>query len=415
MIAAEHYFFYRPFHLKFFPLHEYEGLFFATVCAQNMARCGFVVGATLFFLATPLFPLENELSYFWVILSFLVFILLSFIFGEYLPRTLGLQFPEKALKICPPFCSFFMFLVFPITFLFLKISHSFSRTVYLDHLIGPHAQGKQEIIDIIQDTELSSGINRHDKKLIESVLLFREKIAREVMVPRVDLFSLSANTSIREAAALLVQEGYSRTPIYRNTIDEVIGVLMYKDVLKKYMEYEETKNGAILDASIETIKKNVLFTPETKRISNLLQEFRKKQVHLAIVVDEYGGTEGIVTIEDIIEEIVGNIKDEYDNEEALFQAQPDGSWIVDARMSIFDVEEQLGITIPQEGEYDTIGGFIFNHAGSIPSKGFTIHQDDFDIEVIESSERMLEKVRVRPAHKRHKHLRHTESFEHDEH
>lgn len=416
MIAAEHLFFYRPFHVSFFPTNEYEGLFFATVCAQNIARCGYAIGATLFLLATPLFPVQHEFGYFWVILSFLAFILISFIFGEYLPRILGLQFPEKVLKICPPFCSIFMFLVFPITFLFLKVSHSFSRTVYLDHLHEPQAQAKQEIIDIIQDAELSPGINRHDKKLIESVLLFRDKIAREVMVPRVDLFSLPAETSIRDAAALLVEEGYSRTPIYRNTIDEVIGVLMYKDVLGKYMEYEESGNDpTILDATIDTIKKGVLYTPETKRISNLLQEFRKKQVHLAIVVDEYGGTEGIVTIEDIIEEIVGDIEDEYDDEETLFHAQPDGSWIIDARMSIFDVEEQLGITIPQEGEYDTIGGFIFDYAGSIPSKGFTIHQDDFDIEVIQSSERTLEKVKIRPAHKRHKLQKNTEHLEHDEH
>lgn len=409
ILSEGHWFFYRAFHMKIFPSHAYEGLYFALVCAQNVARFCYAVAATIFLLSTPLL----ETGTFWVAFLFTVFLLASFIIGEYVPRILGLQFPDKVLHICPPFCSFFLFLVFPITFLFLKVSHSFSRTVYLDHLHEPEAQAKQEIIELIQDTPLSPGINRHDKKLIESVLHFREKIAREVMVPRVDLFSLPADMTIKDAAKLLASEGYSRTPIYRDTIDDIIGVLMYKDVLAKYMEYEQKGNkSSILEAPIETIKKAVLFTPETKKISNLLQEFRKKQVHLAIVVDEYGGTEGIVTIEDILEEIVGEISDEYDQAETLFHRQPDNSWIVDARMNLFDIEEQMGITIPQTGEYDTIGGYIFDYAGSIPSKGFTIHQDEFDIEVIESSERTLEKVRIRPAKKRSKKVQHDEV--HDE-
>jgi CBS domain containing-hemolysin-like protein len=131
----------------------------------------------------------------------------------------------------------------------------------------------------------------------------------------------------------------------------------------------------------------------------LLQEFRKKQVHLAIVVDEYGSTEGIVTIEDILEEIVGEIEDEYDEEEALFISQPDGSWIVDARMSLLDVEEQLGIVIPQEGDYDTVGGYIFHQAGSIPSKGFVIKHDDFTLEILRSTDRFVEKVKLKPIKK----------------
>lgn len=142
-----------------------------------------------------------------------------------------------------------------------------------------------------------------------------------------------------------------------------------------------------------------MYTPETKKISNLLQEFRKKQTHLAVVVDEYGGTEGIATIEDILEEIVGDIADEYDDQQALYVAQSDGSWIVDARMSILDAEEYLGVIIPQEGEYDTISGFIYHKAGAIPGRGFIIHQDTFEIEILRSNERCVEKVRIKPVEK----------------
>lgn len=425
IIAAGKWFFYRPFHLYFFPEHEYEGLFFATVCAQNIARCCYVASAVIFLMATPLFNHEilseqlklstYDFSLFWIILSSLAFLLISFVIGEYLPRILGMRFPEKMLRFCTPFSSIFMFLAFPITFLFLKISQSFSRTIYFDHLHEPEAQAKQEIIDIIQEAQLSPGINKHDKKLIESVLSFRERIAREVMVPRVNVFSLPAETSIKEAANLLAAEGYSRTPIYRTTIDDITGVLMYKDILTKFRQYEESGNDLkIIEAPIETIQKNVLYTPETKNISNLLQEFRKKQVHLAIVVDEYGGTEGIVTIEDILEEIVGEISDEYDDEETLFTEQPDGSWIVDAHMNTLDAEEILGITIPQEGEYDTIGGYVFHCAGAIPSKGFVIHQDEFELEVLDSNERVVEKVRIKPIRDNHANDHHSFSDDDDE-
>lgn len=408
IIAAGKWFFYRPFHLYFFPKNEHEGLFFATICAQSVARCCYVASATVFLLSTPLFYQEftprmatmpapvSDFTGFWIVLTCVAFLLVSFIVGEYLPRILGMRLPEQVLRFCTPFSSIFMFLAFPITFLFLKISQSFSRTIYFDHLHEPSAQAKQEIIDIIQEAQLSPDINRHDKKLIESVLSFRERIAREVMVPRVNVFSLSADTSIKEAARLISAEGYSRIPIYRNTVDEIVGVIMYKDIMAKFRDYEANNDPRILEAPVETIQKNILYTPETKKISNLLQEFRKKQVHLAIVVDEYGGTEGIVTIEDILEEIVGDISDEYDEEEALFVPQHDGSWIVDARMSIFDAEEMLGIKIPQEGDYDTIGGYVFHCAGAIPSKGFLIHQDEFELEILDSNERVVEKIRIKP-------------------
>jgi putative hemolysin len=408
LVSTGKLFFYRPFHLYFFPEHEYEGLFFAAVCAQNIARFCYAASAVLFLQATPLFhghspgPIitpSGDFAWFWAIFSLFIMILLSFIIGEYLPRMLGMRLPEKALRVCAPFSSIFMFLVFPITYFFLKISQSFSRTIHFEQMNEAGAQAKQEIIDIIEEARFTPDINRHDKTLIESVLAFRERIAREVMVPRVDVFSLSADTSIKEAANLLAAEGYSRTPIYRNSVDNIVGVLMYRDILTKFREYEQKGNDpSVLQAPIETIQKNVLYTPETKRISNLLQEFRKKQVHLAIVVDEYGGTEGIVTIEDILEQIVGDIEDEYDEEEELFFQQPDGSWIVDARMNILDAEEQFGIDISQEGEYDTIGGYVFACAGAIPTKGFIIHHDDFEIEIIDSNERVVEKIRIRPLH-----------------
>ncbi len=400
ILLSGRWFFYRPFHLYFFRKAGYEGLFFAALCAQNIMRCCYVASAVVLILNTTFFTYLlsdiNGYHILLIVLTCLVFLLLSFIFGDYLPRMFGIRYPEKTMTVFIPFASLFMYVVFPITYLVMKMFRSFSGLIYLDQLDEPELQAKQEIIDIIHGAQLTPGINPHDKKIFESVLSFRERIAREVMVPRVDLFSLPALMSIKEATKLIVKEGYSRIPIYRNTIDEIVGIVMYKDILKKFQEFQENNEAAVLEAPLESLQKNVLFTPETKKISNLLQEFRKNQVHIAIVVDEYGGTEGIVTIEDIFEEIFGNIGDEYDTNEELHKKQPDGSWIVDARMSILDANELLEINIPQEDDYETIGGYVFQSAGTIPAKGFTIHRDDFDLEVIKSNERVVEEVRIKP-------------------
>lgn len=393
-------FFYRPFHLYFFPFHEFEGIFFSVICAQNITR--FCYGATVVFLLLNLgfsFSLVENSAVFawpWTLLAMIFAILIGFLIGEFIPRIWGRKFPEKALFFSAP-ASLFLFLSFPICYPFLRFSQSLSHMVYFDYLYEPQAQIKQEIIELIHETEIPSALDPVDKKLIQSVVSFPTRLAREIMVPRVDLFSLSSDISIKKAARLLETEGYSRIPVYSNSIDNIVGILMYKDILRKYMEYEEKGNDAsILEKPIETIVKSILYAPETKKISHLLQEFRKKQVHLAIVVDEYGGTEGLVTIEDILEEIVGEIADEYDEEAEAFTLQHDGSLVVDARMNILDAEEQLGVRIPQEGDYDTVGGYIYHRAGTIPDKGFVIYHDDFKLEVLKSSERSVEKVRITP-------------------
>lgn len=384
-------FFYRPFHLFFFPEDEYESLLFASLAAQNVCRFFFAFFAILFAWEEGLQLLE------WQIVALIVFctILLFYGAGDYLPRILGSRFPIRTLWLSAPIASPFLYLSFPVTFLFIKLSQLFWKNIYFDHLNEPLLEAKQEIFDIIQEAEFTSALNIHDKKLFESVVNFQNRIAREIMVPRVDIFSLNAEISIKDAAKLLQDEGYSRVPVYKGTIDQVIGVLMYKEILNKYMEYAREGDSKIIEAPIETIVKNVIYTPETKKISNLLQEFRKKQQHLAIVVDEYGGTEGIVTIEDILEEIVGEIEDEYDEEEELFTTLADGTWIVDARMTIIDAEEQFGIEIPQEGDYDTIGGYIFHQAGSIPGRGFSIKLDTCQIDVLKSNDRRVEKVKIK--------------------
>lgn len=253
-------------------------------------------------------------------------------------------------------------------------------------------------MEILHESELDSYLDKNDQKLLLSLASFKERLAREVMVPRINLFSLPADMTIKEAAKSILPERYSRIPVYRETVDDIIGVLLYKDVLNLYVRGSEEKDKADqMNMPIEKLIKPILYAPETKKISQLLQEFRSKHIHLAIVVDEYGGTEGIVTIEDILEELVGEIADEYDVQEELqYAVSASGGWVVDAKMSINDIEQKLGVIIPASPEYDTIGGYVFHCAGSIPTKGWRIHHDDFDLEILSSTDRAIEKIKITP-------------------
>lgn len=279
----------------------------------------------------------------------------------------------------------------PFAFLALYLLSPLTLAV---RLLKPKGQEKRperaKLKEIIQTPELARHIDPSDQKLILSFVNFKERVAKEIMVPRVDLFALSADTPLQEAAELFSKEGYSRIPVYKETLDQIVGVVLYKDLLK-YL----TGSSADLSVPLETIAKPVLYAPENKKISSLLQEFRNRQIHMAIIVDEYGGTEGIVTIEDILEELVGEIEDEYDvDEETPFWEIPGSGWIIDAKMTLLDIAEKLSIHIPTHPEYETLGGYVYHSAGTIPKKGWRLSHDAFDLEVISSNERSINKVKL---------------------
>ena len=303
------------------------------------------------------------------------------------------------LRFSTPITSFFLFLFCPITFLLLKAQKGLFSKKTEKPVAFTRARVKDKILELVHESELSSYLEPFDRRVISSVASIRDRIVREIMVPRIDIFTLSVNQTVHEAAQKFISEGYSRMPIYKESVDAIVGVLLYKDVMEYYFRSVEKNDKSPLDTPLEQLIKPVLYTPETKKISQLLQEFRSKQIHLAIVVDEYGGTEGIVTIEDILEELVGEIADEYDSieEDQLYSPFPSGGWIVDAKMTILDIEKELGIVIPQNPEYGTVGGYVFHRAGTIPSKGWKIHNDNFDLEVLSTSERSIEKVIITPS------------------
>lgn len=377
-------FFFRHFLNFFFGKQKWEGLLFSLSFTKHFLRIAYVLTAVFFMVQTP-YPFSIWVALI-IMASSLVFDFLFSLFGQLKP--------ERAFSILSPLCSFYLLLCIPLTAPFFRVMNFFLPKARVEKK-GVPFKIRDKVYELMQETELGAYLDTTEQKFILSVVSFKERIAREVMVPRINVFSLSDDTPVSEAARSFLAEGYSRIPVYKDSVDNIIGVLLYKDVLKIYIE--KTDSPHVLETPISKLVKPVLYTPETKKISHLLQDFRNKQIHIAIIVDEWGGTEGIVTIEDILEELVGEIADEYDiGQQTLFTSLPGGGWIVDAKMSIIDIEEDLGVKIPQSPEYDTIGGYVFHRAGAIPSKGWRIHHDEFDLEVLSSTERAVDKIKITP-------------------
>jgi putative hemolysin len=316
--------------------------------------------------------------------------LVSWIFCEFIPAVLGFRYPEKILTFSATVSSLLLLSTFLFNFIILKFPKKILKSLFERDSPEIHLQ------EALENIKSKSMPDPHNKKLIEALLSFKDRKSREVMIPRINVFALPISLNLLQATDAILNEGFSRIPIYKDSIDTIIGIVLYKDILKIFQKIQKNElPSSYLESSIEILLKPVLYTPETKKVSQLLQDFKVKQMHLAIVVDEYGCTEGIVTIEDIIEEIVGDIADEYDvTEDNLYTTAPKGGWIVDAKMSILDVYENFSIKIPVEGDFDTIGGFIFQRSGIIPKKGFRIYLDDFDIEVLSATDRSIEKVKL---------------------
>jgi putative hemolysin len=221
--------------------------------------------------------------------------------------------------------------------------------------------------------------------MIHSVFDFRDAIVREVMTPRTDMDTVCADEPIAEVVRIVSETGHSRIPVYRETVDQIIGVIHAKDLLK-HLQCDD-------DASLEKIMRQVYVIPENKKLGELLAEFRTSRNQIAIVQDEYGGTSGVVTIEDIVEEIVGEIVDEYDEDEPMWVAADNGEYLIDGRMNLDDVNEVLGADLQSE-EFDTIGGLVFGLIGHQPSAGEIVNEDRWQFEVTETDGRRVQKVLI---------------------
>jgi CBS domain containing-hemolysin-like protein len=233
-------------------------------------------------------------------------------------------------------------------------------------------------------------IEEDEKKMIASIFELGEMVAREVMVPRIDVVAVDEKTTLRRALDVIIQAGHSRIPVYHDSIDNVQGVLYAKDLLLPF------RDGRY-DAPVTELMRPAYFVPESKRVDDLLQELQQRRVHMAIIVDEYGGTAGVVTIEDLLEEIVGDIQDEYDSETPMAQQVGEREYVFDAQIRLDDVNDILGASLPSE-ESDTLGGFIYSQLGTMPAVGSRVHFEQLALEVQTVQGRRILQVRVVKSH-----------------
>jgi len=244
---------------------------------------------------------------------------------------------------------------------------------------------EKEIQQIIDEGEQRGLISEDEGEMIQGIFSFRDTIAREIMVPRTDTVYAEAETKLPEIIQSIIESGHSRIPIYQDNIDNIIGTLHAKDLLPSW---------GTGDVAIRDIMRPPYFIPETKKISEVLKDLRDNKSHMAIVIDEYGGTAGILTLEDIIEEIIGEIMDEYDAEQKLIIEHEDGSISVNARLDVEKLEDFLQVDLP-EGDFESVGGFIISLIGKVPEVNEKVIYDSLEIVIEAGSTRKIDRVRIR--------------------
>ncbi|HOK06199.1 MAG TPA: hemolysin family protein [Syntrophales bacterium] len=246
---------------------------------------------------------------------------------------------------------------------------------------------EKEIQSIIDAGEEEGLIDPQSGEMIQSILEFRETVVREIMIPRTQIVAVPVNAPIEEIIEMVSRHGHTRMPVYRGNIDNIVGILNVKDLLKFW-------SRPVTEADIEGLLRKPYYIPETQNTHVLLHNLKARKYHMAIVIDEYGGTAGLVTLEDLIEEIVGDLPDEHDGQEPQFTDLPNGGVLVDGRVEIEKIEERFGVEFA-EGKFETLGGLILSTIGRIPTTGEVLEIEPFEMTIEEADDRSIKKVKIR--------------------
>ena len=312
--------------------------------------------------------------------ALVVAVLLLLVLTEMLPRICGMRWPERTLSLVSPLVRISGFVFLPFSLLLTGI---FRRAGYARD-DGAVFHTTEELRHLLEEREDAGTLEAQDREMIEDLLEFGETMAREVMVPRIDIVAVDVKDDFATVRKIVRETGHSRLPLYDGDIDHVVGIIHTKDLLR-------LRDGE--EVPLTQLARKVSFVPETKMIDDLLREFQQTRNHMAIVVDEYGGTSGLVTLEDLIEEIVGEIQDEYDFETPMIQPIDPHRWLVDAMIGLEDFEEAIGVELPRNG-YDTLGGFLYSLEGRVPEQGQKLEFENLRFVIRTTRERRILKVEV---------------------
>ena len=306
------------------------------------------------------------------------------IFGEVTPKSLAKERPEAWAIVATPLLRVMAVVLTPVNFLFTQWKKLLR--VLLRHQ-DDDGITEEELMGMVDQAETEGSLDQHESDLIRNAIEFNDMEVSEILTPRVDLEALADTATMEEAAAMYADSGFSRLPIYHDSIDNIIGVLHEKDFYAAYCRGVKR---------LSELKGSVLYTTETARISDLLRQLQQNKVHMAVVVDEYGGTQGIVTMEDIMEELVGEIWDEHDEVIEEFRKQSDGSYLVACSADLDDLYDLFDMKPGQEYDASSVSGWVMEEIGRVPDVGDRFQADGLDVCVTRVEHRRVMEIRVRP-------------------
>jgi CBS domain containing-hemolysin-like protein len=308
------------------------------------------------------------------------------ILGEITPNALAKQHPSGTALALIPLVTLFFWVVYPLVVVLAAIPRALHRRMGLK--AGSESITSEELGFLIEQGARTGNFDKQKEELLSSVLSFTEMLVKEIMVPRTQVIALDETSTYDEVLKLVTESELSRIPVFKETMDEVVGILHTKRLLA------ESRRAVVGKFQIVQYTKPPFFVPEVMKVSKLLTEMQRRKTHMAVVVDEFGGTAGIVTLEDVMEEIVGEIHDESDIEEKKIKVLQDGIVLADAQVTIRDLEEHLQVDFPDESDYDTLGGFLTSIVGRVPPTGSKVVWRGLSFTVRAADEKRVLKVEI---------------------
>ena len=312
-----------------------------------------------------------------VILSFLIITVMHIVFGELVPKSIAIRKSEQTTLFISPPLRLFYNIFRPFIWSMNAISGAFLRLIKLDPVSEHEIHSTEELQLLVKQSADSGEIQEENYEIIKNAFDFTDHSAKQVMVPRQNIISIDFEQSVEEILDQVIQSGYSRIPVYVDSIDNVIGIFYTKEIIRAYI-----KNNALTHEDLNKYLREAFFVVGSKKISDLLKTFQIKKQHMAIVIDEFGGTEGLLTLEDILEELVGEIQDEEDEEDKIVEKIADQTYWIKATQPLDEINEALPHPIPEDAEYNTLAGYILHTLEDIPAEGHEFDTDTYRFKVL---------------------------------
>ncbi len=319
-------------------------------------------------------------------ISFLVVTFMHIVFGEIAPKALGIKMPEQIIVFVAPLLRVFYLVFKPFIFVLNASANILLRIIGIDPNELEEGHSAEELKLLIKQGAEEGTIQTSQQEMIENVFNFNELTAKQILVPRTKVIALEVSSPDEEVINLVIMEGYSRMPVYKDTLDDVVGIVHTKDLIPM------VRDGKPI--ILRDILRPAYLIPETKTVSELLKDFQKKRMHMAVVLDEFGGTAGIVTMEDVIEELVGEIQDEYDDEVKKIEKIDDKVYLVRGQARIQELNEVLNYPLPDVDDFDTLAGLMNFIFGKIPEQGEVKEFGGYEFTIAKSTRKNVEFVRM---------------------